>query len=203
MGYFRTESLPIREKESKNATGTSPVERRLKKSLAAPRRVARLSHITYLHLGPLLSQHSDIWLNGSTNLTLNLYPQSDLYFKMSPRLVIHSSIHPSKNDDFLCARKLRLQWMKLEWWWNKGLPRWCSDKNSACQCRRHKRCRFKPLVGKIPWSWKRKSTPVFLPGKFHGQRSLAGYSPWVRRESDMTEWLSTLNETGMHSPSWN
>ena len=33
-------------------------------------------------------------------------------------------------------------------------------------------------------------TPVFLPGEFHGQRSLAGYSPWGRKESDMTEWLS-------------
>ena len=32
---------------------------------------------------------------------------------------------------------------------------------------------------------------VFLPGKFHGQRSLAGYSPWGRKESDMTEWPST------------
>ena len=37
--------------------------------------------------------------------------------------------------------------------------------------------------------WRRKwqPTPVFLPGKPHGQRSLAGYSPWGRKESDMTE----------------
>ena len=33
-------------------------------------------------------------------------------------------------------------------------------------------------------------TPVFLPGKFHGQRSLVGYSPWGPKESDMTEGLS-------------
>ena len=33
--------------------------------------------------------------------------------------------------------------------------------------------------------------PVFLPGKFQGQRSLAGYSPWSRKESDTTERLST------------
>ena len=32
-------------------------------------------------------------------------------------------------------------------------------------------------------------TPVFLPGEFHGQRSLAGYSPWGHKESDMTECL--------------
>ena len=37
-------------------------------------------------------------------------------------------------------------------------------------------------------SW--QPTPVFFPGDFHGQRSLAGYSPWGRPESDRTEWLS-------------
>ena len=45
---------------------------------------------------------------------------------------------------------------------------------------------FNPWVGKIPWSKKRQSTPVFLPGECHRQRSLAGYSPWGRRELDAT-----------------
>ena len=36
-------------------------------------------------------------------------------------------------------------------------------------------------------SWKRQPTPVFLPGKSHGRRSLAGYGPWGCKESDMTE----------------
>ena len=41
------------------------------------------------------------------------------------------------------------------------------------------------------FSWRRKwqPTPVFLPGESHGQRSLVGYSPWGRKESDTTEWL--------------
>ena len=47
---------------------------------------------------------------------------------------------------------------------------------------------FNPWVGKIPWSRKWQPTPVFLPGKFHGQRSLAGYSAWGRKESDTTEY---------------
>jgi len=47
-------------------------------------------------------------------------------------------------------------------------------KESACQCRR---CRFDPWVGKIPLRKAWLSTPVLLPGEFHGQRSLAGYSP--------------------------
>ena len=46
---------------------------------------------------------------------------------------------------------------------------------------------FNPWVGKIPWSRKQQLTPVFLPGESHGQRSLAGYSPWGHKELDTTE----------------
>ena len=42
-------------------------------------------------------------------------------------------------------------------------------------------------VRKIPWRRKWQPTPVFVPGKSYGQRSLVGYSPWGRKESDMTE----------------
>ena len=45
---------------------------------------------------------------------------------------------------------------------------------------------FDPSVGKISWRRKWQSTPVFLPGKSHGQRSLVGYSPLGNKESDMT-----------------
>ena len=50
-----------------------------------------------------------------------------------------------------------------------------------------------PWVRKIPWRRKWLSTPVFFPGKFHGQRSLVGYSPWGPKESDMTEQLVVWN----------
>ena len=49
-----------------------------------------------------------------------------------------------------------------------------SGKESTWQCRS---CRFNPWVRKIPWNRKWPSTPVFLPGKSHAQRSLMGYSP--------------------------
>ena len=49
---------------------------------------------------------------------------------------------------------------------------------------------FNPWVGKIPWRRKWQSSPVFLPGEFHGQRSLVGYSPWGRKESNRGEWLT-------------
>ena len=55
-----------------------------------------------------------------------------------------------------------------------GLPRWCSSKESACQCRRRKRSVFKPWVRKMPWRRKWQPTPVFLPGESQGQRSLVG-----------------------------
>ena len=51
---------------------------------------------------------------------------------------------------------------------------------------------FDPWVGKIPWRRKWQPTPVFCPGKSHGQRSLVGYSPWGPKESDMTERLGTI-----------
>ena len=61
-------------------------------------------------------------------------------------------------------------------------------KESACQCRR---CRFDPWVRKIPQRRKWQPIPVFLPGKSHGLKSLVGYSPWSRKQLDMTEHIST------------
>ena len=69
----------------------------------------------------------------------------------------------------------------------RGFPGGPSGKESAWQCRRHKRLGFSPWVGKIPWRRKWQPTPVFLPGKPHGQKSLAGCSSWVCKDLDMTE----------------
>ena len=57
-----------------------------------------------------------------------------------------------------------------------GFPGGASGNEPSCQCRRHKSCEFDPWVGKIPWRRAWQSTPVFLPGEAHRQRSLAGYS---------------------------
>ena len=72
-----------------------------------------------------------------------------------------------------------------------GLSWWLSGKESACQYWRHKKPGFGPWVGKFPWCRKQQLTPLFLSGEFHGQRSLAGYSPWGLKESDMTEHTHT------------
>ena len=64
-----------------------------------------------------------------------------------------------------------------------GLLRWLSDKESACNAGN---------PGLIPGSGRSPEgdPPVFLPGEFHGQRSLAGYTPWGHKELDMTEQLT-------------
>ena len=65
-------------------------------------------------------------------------------------------------------------------------PGSASGKEPACQCRRQKRLRFNPWVGKIPWRRAWQPTPAFLPGESHGPRSLAGYT-WGCKELDTTE----------------
>ena len=62
-----------------------------------------------------------------------------------------------------------------------------SGKEAACWCRRHKRHRLDPWFGKILWRRKGQPTPVFLPGEYHGQRRLVGYSPRGGKELDTTE----------------
>ena len=61
---------------------------------------------------------------------------------------------------------------------NLQLSWWLSGKESTGQCRRH---RFNLWVWKIPWRRKWQATPLFLPGKSYGQKSLAGFSPRGRK----------------------
>ena len=68
-----------------------------------------------------------------------------------------------------------------------GLPSWLIGKECACQYRKSQRYGFDSWVGKITLSRKWKPASVFLPGKFHGQRNLEGYSPWGHKDSAMTE----------------
>ena len=73
----------------------------------------------------------------------------------------------------LCTSRVHFFW----------LPRWLSGKESACECRTHRRCRFNPGVRKIPWRRAWQLTPVFLTGKSHGQRTLVHR---VAKELDVT-----------------
>ena len=73
-----------------------------------------------------------------------------------------------------------------------GFPGGVRGKELAYQCRRLKRLSLNPWVRKIPWRRKRPPTPVFLPGKFHGQRSLVSMvSPWCCKSWTQLKQLST------------
>ena len=87
--------------------------------------------------------------------------------------------------------KAQMRWklasiMCLLW----SFPSGAVIKNPPTNAGRRKRCRFNPWVGNIPCRRTWQPTPVFLPRKSHGQRSLVGYSPLGCKESDTTEWLS-------------
>ena len=77
--------------------------------------------------------------------------------------------------------------LPLACWCIRRTNRRLSGQESACQCRRHKRHGFDLWIRKISWSRKWQPTPVFLPGKFHKQKSLLGYSPWGHKESNTME----------------
>ena len=69
-----------------------------------------------------------------------------------------------------------------------GFPDALAGKESACNARDCPWCRrprFNPWVRKIPWRREQQPSPGSFSGS-HGQRSLVGYSPWGRRESEMT-----------------
>ena len=80
------------------------------------------------------------------------------------------------------------EWVRHDWWTSFHFTSGGSEGRIGLQCGRHG---FDPWVGKIPWRREWQPIPVFLPGEFHGQTSLAGYSLQVT-ELDMTERL-TLN----------
>ena len=92
-------------------------------------------------------------------------------------------VEAAKNECFQsCNRKEMNFVQELEVWKHivlqgslhmRGLPQW-STWRICLQCR-------VPSPGKIPWRRKWQPSPVFLPGKFHGQRSLTGYNPWGRK----------------------
>ena len=69
------------------------------------------------------------------------------------------------------------------------LPWWLRWQRICLQCGRPG---FDLWAGKIPWRREWLPTPVFLPGEFHGQGTLVGYSSWGHKELDTTEWLTLL-----------
>ena len=118
--------------------------------------------------------HSFLWLS---NIPLNIYIHTYIYIYIYTHTHYIFFIHSSVDGHLDCFHVLAIVIgaavntglgvsFQLDSWWFSG-------KEPACQCRR---CTFDPWLRKIPCYWRRKwqPTPVFLLGKFHGQRSLAG-----------------------------
>ena len=68
--------------------------------------------------------------------------------------------------------------------------------------RRCNRLRLDPWARMLPWKRKRHPTPAFLPGKFHGQRSLAGYSQWSCKEAEELNATEQTHSTHTHQRQW-
>ena len=71
---------------------------------------------------------------------------------------------------------------------NHGLPRWCTGEESSGQCRRRKRLRLDPLVGKIPWRRAWQPTPVFLPGESCGPWDLVYVHGVAKSRTRVSDW---------------
>ena len=117
--------------------------------------------------------------------------QSHAFFSwQNHNLVLLQSLHTSNKLNKLL---LTLSYIQKSTHYDifLGFPGGTSVKEPTCQCRRHKKLGFDPCVWKIPWKREWLPTPVFLPGGYHGQRSLMGYSPLGHKQLDTPEWLQT------------
>ena len=107
-------------------------------------------------------------------------------------------VHGCRDSDTDWGLRSCVNWGPTKLWINNhaGFPVAQMVKNLPAM----QETQFDPWIMTIPWRSEWLPTPVFLPGEFHGQRSLADYSPWGPKESDTTEWLNTFTFTFFQPP---
>ena len=109
-------------------------------------------------------------------------------------MLLPSRVSQPYEKNFLWKNKLQQDLSPL------GFPDGSAGKESTCNAGDTGGIGSIPGLGKIPCRRKWQPSPVFLPGKSHGQRSLVGYSPEGCKESDTTEHISPL--LGKHTAPW-
>ena len=120
---------------------------------------------------------------------MSLFLKDYLALHNLPIGVGYDMIANKKPFSFLCARRIDSWVTRCTYRLRKILTK---RVRIYLQC---KRPGFDSWFRKIPWRRKWQPTPVLLPGKFHGLRSLVSYNPWGRKESDTTEWLDFIMDT--------
>ena len=113
------------------------------------------------------------------NLNIEIYVLIYVHICVHINIYVQIIFHNRLLQDIEYEKKKDMEYGSL--CYTVGLPRWLSGEESACSA--VDPCSVSGL-GRSPG---RQPTPVFLPGESHGQRSLAGYSPWGCRELDTTE----------------
>ena len=137
----------------------------------------RKSHIWYVYISIYVGFIKNPY-NSTIKRQIQLKRKQAIWIHISSKKIHKQPISTWKDTQHkqsLGKCKIKTKSMKYQFLLIKGgLARWYTDKESTCQCRRCKRWGFEPWVGKIPWRRKWQPTPVFLPGKFHGQKNLVG-----------------------------
>ena len=162
-------------------------------------KIRKYKYCGFLFAFPWITQRKPavmLWRNPNHLIQIPMWPRTELWPWVSHPGSIFSN--PGQSFDALAdiLTSRREKWVietcvptsiqhsfQYDFIKSFGFPWGLRSKESTCQSRR---CGFNSWDGKIPWRRKWQPTPVFLPGKSHGQRSLAGYSARGYKESDTT-----------------
>ena len=124
------------------------------------------SNYEFLELAPLAKRRTNLfWTEVRASFGLETNELEAYLFLHSAARRTELVVKPTEEElNILCCRV--------------GLPWWLNGKRTFLPMQEMHETRVDPWIGQIPWKRELQLIPVFLPGKLHGQRSLAGCSPW-------------------------
>ena len=130
-------------------------------------------------------------MQGNSNSTRNIWKERQQFiYDLQSDKRCELSYERQVNSSCWWEREDKENWSERRKRTCVGSPGSARGKESACHCRRHKRCRFNHWVGKIPWRREWQLTPVFLSGEYHG------WGVWqaiVHRVAKSQTWMKQLS----------